>query len=877
MDENDLVFTNQYIPLPELNDEIDNKNEQFKKFYEEESRIRDINKINRDIIENNTNNDTDPFDLLNTNKYDNNREINNDDVKERNIKEQVSYISIDSRDRDKLIYPKPNNFKIFLGKTFRQVKKIKLVKIEFPNTDAVINSTNNNIYWRNKEDIIHDHIDDITQTYPIYSVNLRIGSYISTTLSNEMTKKFSLIKRENGDGNFHSFLVDLDIDTDIVSITSLEFEQIGNNNVSVTAGSNTIRITVSNGNIYSVGELVYIHGIKSVGGIASSYLNGFHTIQSITGDEIIYEITIKAAEITIGGGNTIEVGKLAPFQFLFGENKNTIASNLGYPLENSSQRVVSYIKEMKKYIQVKIILTTKHNLKNDQIYNTNQQVSIENTGTDIDGSPKLITQIIDEYTLLISVDNKINRKIFNTGTVTYNSVVYYIAVMYDNEINTVKIRTFSTNNLDLNDIGRNIVLYETTSIPTFNDPTYIYNVLSPTDFLIPGEILDQVEEGPYYDEGKKYGYFGYHNGLTTHTITITGITTGDTTTITCIDHGLNIGDKIKFYNIETSPSILNTDYGIFTVYNIVDDDNFIIDFKTESYKEDDILNGNAYIGLQKITMYMPYHKFNTIVSITRIDNNTIEINTKLDHGLETGDNIRIMETNSYPVIDGYYKDINVIDDDTFRISQTKVGTLEIGSLTSGTYGIIGMSNRFYLYGVTSLGGISSNALNNVLHNVSNVIDENRFEFICNEFASKRENGGGENVYISSLNHGFAGTQQNVKNAVLNRSINLEGENYSFITCPQLGTMLNTGDVKDIFARITLDQSPGSMVFDFLSNPKIFNPSPLAELNELEFSVSNYNNTLYEFNDLDYSMTLELTEIVDIFEDANFNSRTGLYN
>jgi hypothetical protein len=188
-----------------------------------------------------------------------------------------------------------------------------------------------------------------------------------------------------------------------------------------------------------------------------------------------------------------------------------------------------------------------------------------------------------------------------------------------------------------------------------------------------------------------------------------------------------------------------------------------------------------------------------------------------------------------------------------------------------------MSNQFYIYGSTEVGGISPNAINKNLYTVRDIIDEHTFTFDSNSFATKSEQGGSNNVFVSSLKHGFNGVQTNTKNSLLNRSINLEGENYTFLCCPQLGTIYNTGQVKDIFARITLDQSPGAMVFKFLTNPKEFEPSPLAELSFLEFKMVNYNNTLYEFNDLDYSLTLAITEIVDTFDDANFNSRTGLNN
>jgi hypothetical protein len=87
--------------------------------------------------------------------------------------------------------------------------------------------------------------------------------------------------------------------------------------------------------------------------------------------------------------------------------------------------------------------------------------------------------------------------------------------------------------------------------------------------------------------------------------------------------------------------------------------------------------------------------------------------------------------------------------------------------------------------------------------------------------------------------------------------------------------MNTGSVKDIFARISLDQSPGTMVFSFLSNPKNFDTVPLDKLNDLDFSIVNYDGSLYDFNDLDYSFTLQITEIIDINDSFNLSSRRGI--
>jgi hypothetical protein len=292
-------------------------------------------------------------------------------------------------------------------------------------------------------------------------------------------------------------------------------------------------------------------------------------------------------------------------------------------------------------------------------------------------------------------------------------------------------------------------------------------------------------------------------------------------------------------------------------------------------------------------MYFPSHGFNNIISIknttqsvshssgstlvvqTFLPHNLNELDYKVENsGIFEGNNkrIRLNNTNNVLINGGYgYDDgFRVISSDTFIINKASPLVSEI------TTGTIGMSNQFYLYGVSEVDYIPEDHFNNILFDVREIIDENNFTFsISGDFSKTSTDGGGSNVYISSLRHGFSGIQENTKNSLLNRSINLEGENYAFLCCPQLSTMLNTGNIKNVFARITLDQSPGSMVFSYLSNPKNFDEVTLDKLDELEFSIINYDNTLYEFNDLDYSFVLEITEEIDVTEAFNYSSRRGI--
>ena len=63
------------------------------------------------------------------------------------FKYRTSYLNIDSRMRDYLLYPYPNNYQVFLGRKFDNIESIKLIDYFFPDVDFPINETNNVLMW----------------------------------------------------------------------------------------------------------------------------------------------------------------------------------------------------------------------------------------------------------------------------------------------------------------------------------------------------------------------------------------------------------------------------------------------------------------------------------------------------------------------------------------------------------------------------------------------------------------------------------------------------------------------------------------------------------------------------------------------------------
>ena len=956
-DPNDLLSTNIYIPEPVLSGDISLvEEEDFRKYYKQELDKKNKKKI-QDKINIIPEEEYDENLLHNNTNFNNNNNNNNKRLK----KDIKTIISIDSRDRNKTIYPLASSFTIPLGKTYYNVREVKLISIEFPNTNAVINSKNNMIYWINEQDISLDTIDSITGTYKIYQAQLTTGSYTISTLENALTSVMNLVKRGD-DITYHYFVINLDLDTDVVEFISLIVQNLPVNPFTTTVNTGIITVNApSHGFVNN--QTVYLIGTSLTGGISSSTLNGFQTVTVINNDIFQFEVNISATETVTGGGNTVQVGILAPFQFQWGQNSNTVAQNIGYPLENSSLLISTNISSISNYYQIQI--TTTNNLpfiESNNVIGTN--IILQNTNGLLNNSGELnglasITNILDTTNFLINVsaslaetiyvtqtennfgtgsivegnattsgtitntnNNTINSiilqtilqetdnyyvgwwivftsgicinqtrliteystsnntiilntnltnipvegdifKLYSAPTFIYNSNVYTINTIQNYKIPTVLIEFFTNHNYTYSNINSNITLYNTTSVPNFDGPNILLGIPSPTSIYIPGTVLSTGAVSTTIPG--KIGSTPSYNILTTLTYNIQSITIGTITTIyTTSAHILSVGDIVSINGLSLSPLLTKDSY---SVYSIPTSNSFTINVNSVNYDVNSL--STAYIGTDIVTLFFPKHGFNSIINVTNISN-IVTITTLLQHNLSTGNLIRIMQTGiSY--IDNSSYTITVLTNDSFSITVT----LPLGYICNSQKGILGMSNNFLLYDCSTIGGISSIYLNNVIFNVNEIIDENTFNFhVYNSYATSTMSGG-YSIYISSFLHGFNGIQTNSQNDIINRAINLEGENYSFLCCPQLSTVLNTGSVSNIFARIILDQSPGCVSFNFLSNPKIFQEVPLEYLDSLDLSILNYDGTPYIFNDLDYSLTLEISEVLDTSDGFNISSKRGI--
>lgn len=251
--------------------------------------------------------------------------------------ERKRKIYIDSADRNKTLYPDASDFVISWGRTFQNVKSMRLVSLEFPNVVQAIGPRNNVLQWINLED------NDLEIPFPTYRVALRPGSYDLEALAEEMTAALKTVRRRGGAENApnHVFIVETNIETDYVSFASLIAQPADRQPITTVAGSSKITFTQENHG-YRSGERVHILGVQNyVGGIPASDINGAYIITRVDDNTFSFEVQAFALATGKGGGSLISTGRESPFQFQFGTCANPLADLIGFPVENSSQTLTS--------------------------------------------------------------------------------------------------------------------------------------------------------------------------------------------------------------------------------------------------------------------------------------------------------------------------------------------------------------------------------------------------------------------------------------------------------------------------------------------------------------------------------------------------------
>lgn len=318
MDSEDLLHTNQFVSRVSVKDQ--SQATQYKQYREQKQKQKAVIKQDQDHPEG-------------TSAFNKSLTPTTAHTTDRAVRDRVTVVSIDTRDRNKLLYPKPNNFKVYLGKTFTNVHEIKLISTEFPNSDKAIKDTppelaNNTFYWINE--------DEADLGYPIYKYSIPPGNYDTYTLQVALSSNLNRVRRRNGTGQFHYFDVTVSILTDVVTFKSLLITNLDANPYLVTKDSNVLTVTQNNHN-FKVGDSVALFGSQSTGGIDSARLDGYYTVHDVPSINTFQVLLPTVAVQNIQGGGTLaKSGRRAPFKMLVGTQADNIGNPLGFSLEDSA-------------------------------------------------------------------------------------------------------------------------------------------------------------------------------------------------------------------------------------------------------------------------------------------------------------------------------------------------------------------------------------------------------------------------------------------------------------------------------------------------------------------------------------------------------------
>jgi hypothetical protein len=782
MENKGLRYTNKYLPTDVFQgSETTDTRENFKRYYTDRKTETDKQKLEK-FLEETPRHDwlgRIPQHILTKNNFDSRKFLNNDliDLSEGNtvgnqefryIKPKRTLITIDSRDRDKSLYPKPDEYKIELRKTFCNIKRISLRSTTFPNSSQTIRDTpvaqaNNNIFWQN---------DGPSTT--IYNAVITPGNYSPSSLAAEITTRMNAVPRD--DGSPQTFSVTIDQVTDLVTIS--RFEVISANNVmNADTGSPSIITVDLSPNTHSLNtdDLVIISGAFSFGGVSTAELNGSKTITVLDANSFTYELssgsTVTANASNAGG--SIDISKGVDFKLFFDTDDypNTVGDILGFQLINTDFAPT----HLNTVVSQAFPINTIYPLGVDFV------VIVLNKPHELVQSTEMRFENITEFSA--SINNK-----FTDGT-----GYLLIPLTTADETSLVSLYNFDpslTPNAFKIAIDMSGETYQNMSFPVG-----ISNVVPLADdsYAIAVDPVYPVITGFYPFSGSFVAveFDGNHGFLDGDTVVITELNPSSAYMIT----------NLSASDILALQSSVDPNYDIF----------------------DGVVDYNNYFRITAVgTLFEKFYR--------QIDSDYL-LFKPYPSGYSTA--LQIGARTDLP--DTYLSSCDV--------THTDEGFLVLP---------ITVADQAFLDAIQ-------------LEDPSANIDAN-FKIIVPSLQTTI----GDTAQIH--NGAYTYTRTN------NKPVVLTGENYIFMTSPQLDSMCNTGSVTNIFGKLQLAAAPGTIIFNsFISNPMMYDDSPLPMLSELEFSFRDHSNTVVNFNDIDHSFTIEIVEYKDKLKYNDFDSRRGRYD
>jgi len=111
------------------------------------------------------------------------------------------------------------------------------------------------------------------------------------------------------------------------------------------------------------------------------------------------------------------------------------------------------------------------------------------------------------------------------------------------------------------------------------------------------------------------------------------------------------------------------------------------------------------------------------------------------------------------------------------------------------------------------------------------------------------------------NLGFTIDIANVATASSDATVDLSGDNYVYLQIRNFPTIINTENIEDVFAKIIWNVPPAFFTYDSFAANTINFPNPIQLLSEFRIKFVRQDGSLYEFNNIEHSFSVEVFSIV----------------
>ena len=262
------------------------------------------------------------------------------------VRTRTKFLSINSKDRDKTVYPFPSRYTLNVGgQNFTNVIKIELWSTKFINIRQLVRDTpvsikNNLIVWQMEDDIVDGK-------YVIYEAEISPGNYTPDELGEEIAAKMMAVERQNPDGKDFYFDVTIDNLLDTALISSLKFTRLDNPITQIYPL--TYQIAFPNHG-FTLGQEIFLYNAvidpTIIPAVFMRFINTVHTITNVVDADTFEFETPFILTGVIGstpdlGGNNVKIAPLDNFRLLF-SIPLSINDVLDFPTEDTDFGSLQY-------------------------------------------------------------------------------------------------------------------------------------------------------------------------------------------------------------------------------------------------------------------------------------------------------------------------------------------------------------------------------------------------------------------------------------------------------------------------------------------------------------------------------------------------------